>query len=345
MARGADPRQHRRGGQLRAARIPRRPGARAVGIANGCSKGATTPKGSWRSGSTRWSAARPAPCIARDIGVADHIRLGKQARDDGAHDSDNMLGDVMEALLGANFLDAGFDADARPRPAAVGRSGRGPRAAVPSIPRARCRNGPRATAASRPNTSWSTARAPITAPLHRAGESPQRRRGRRARRRASRTPKPRRQKHSWSDSDDGYPHPAVRLRRGDRRAQRGQVHPGQRARRPEGRDRLRQGADHPRPAAGHRAGQGRVAETQMVLVDTPGIFAPHRRLDRAMVSAAWEGAEAADAVLLVVDPVKQRRHELEPLLEALARGPSARSWCSTRSISPRRNRCWSWRRN
>ncbi len=62
-------------------------------------------------------------------------------------------------------------------------------------------------------------------------------------------------------------------------------------------------------------------ETQMVLVDTPGIFAPRRRLDRAMVSAAWEGAEAADAVLLMVDPIKQRRHELEPLLEALAKRP------------------------
>lgn len=48
-------------------------------------------------------------CCARDIGVPDHVRLGKQARDDGAGDSDNVLGDVMEALLGANFLDAGFD--------------------------------------------------------------------------------------------------------------------------------------------------------------------------------------------------------------------------------------------
>jgi GTP-binding protein Era len=61
--------------------------------------------------------------------------------------------------------------------------------------------------------------------------------------------------------------------------------------------------------------------TQMILVDTPGIFAPKRRLDRAMVSAAWEGAEAADAVLLLVDPIKQRRHELEPLLEALSGRP------------------------
>ncbi|AWW74501.1 GTPase Era [Erythrobacter sp. KY5] len=60
---------------------------------------------------------------------------------------------------------------------------------------------------------------------------------------------------------------------------------------------------------------------QMILVDTPGIFAPKRRLDRAMVSAAWEGAESADAVLLIVDPIKQRRHELEPLLEALEQRP------------------------
>ncbi len=58
-------------------------------------------------------------------------------------------------------------------------------------------------------------------------------------------------------------------------------------------------------------------EVQIILADTPGIFAPKRRLDRAMVQAAWEGAHAADAIVLVVDPVKQRRHELEPLLEAL----------------------------
>lgn len=60
---------------------------------------------------------------------------------------------------------------------------------------------------------------------------------------------------------------------------------------------------------------------QMILVDTPGIFAPRRKLDRAMVSAAWEGAQAADAVLLMVDPIKQRRHELQPLLEALEKRP------------------------
>ena len=62
-------------------------------------------------------------------------------------------------------------------------------------------------------------------------------------------------------------------------------------------------------------------ETQIILADTPGIFAPKRRLDRAMVSAAWEGTVAADAVMLVVDPIKQRRHELEPLLEVLKDRP------------------------
>jgi GTP-binding protein Era len=40
---------------------------------------------------------------------------------------------------------------------------------------------------------------------------------------------------------------------------------------------------------------------QILLLDTPGIFAPKRRLDRAMVAAAWSGAEDADFLLLIVD--------------------------------------------
>lgn len=42
-------------------------------------------------------------------------------------------------------------------------------------------------------------------------------------------------------------------------------------------------------------------EAQLLLVDTPGIFEPRRRLDRAMVAAAWNGAEGADVIALVVD--------------------------------------------
>ncbi|WP_271077631.1 ribonuclease III [Aurantiacibacter sp. MUD61] len=45
---------------------------------------------------------------AREIGVSDHVIMGKQAREDGAQNSDNVLGDIMEALLGASFLENGF---------------------------------------------------------------------------------------------------------------------------------------------------------------------------------------------------------------------------------------------
>ncbi|MGF7204010.1 ribonuclease-3 [Sphingobium olei] len=47
--------------------------------------------------------------IARAAGVPTHMVLGKQARDDGAADSDNVLGDVMEALIGALYLEGGLD--------------------------------------------------------------------------------------------------------------------------------------------------------------------------------------------------------------------------------------------
>ncbi len=48
--------------------------------------------------------------VARAIGLGAHMQLGKQARDDGGQDSDNILGDVMEALIGASFVTQGFDA-------------------------------------------------------------------------------------------------------------------------------------------------------------------------------------------------------------------------------------------
>lgn len=45
-------------------------------------------------------------------------------------------------------------------------------------------------------------------------------------------------------------------------------------------------------------------DAQIVLVDTPGIFRPRRRLDRAMVAAAWAGAGEADHILLMIDAVR-----------------------------------------
>ncbi|MDP3907477.1 GTPase Era [Novosphingobium sp.] len=62
-------------------------------------------------------------------------------------------------------------------------------------------------------------------------------------------------------------------------------------------------------------------ETQIILADTPGLFEPKRRLDRAMVSAAWEGAQEADAILLVVDGRKKKLAYLEPILASLKGRP------------------------
>lgn len=57
---------------------------------------------------------------------------------------------------------------------------------------------------------------------------------------------------------------------------------------------------------------------QLLLVDTPGIFRPRRRLDRAMVQAAWEGAEDADVILLVVDARTGMAESVEAIVEGLA---------------------------
>lgn len=58
--------------------------------------------------------------------------------------------------------------------------------------------------------------------------------------------------------------------------------------------------------------------TQIVFVDTPGIFAPRRRLDRAMVAAAWSGAEDADETLLLVDAVRGVDRDTRRILDRLA---------------------------
>ncbi len=59
-------------------------------------------------------------------------------------------------------------------------------------------------------------------------------------------------------------------------------------------------------------------QAQIVFVDTPGIFAPRRRLDRAMISAAWSGAGDVDLVALLVDARKGLTAEVTAILEALA---------------------------
>lgn len=60
-------------------------------------------------------------------------------------------------------------------------------------------------------------------------------------------------------------------------------------------------------------------ESQLVLVDTPGIFTPRRRLDRAMVAAAWGGAKDADVALLIVDARAGLTDPLRAIIERLSK--------------------------
>lgn len=59
-------------------------------------------------------------------------------------------------------------------------------------------------------------------------------------------------------------------------------------------------------------------DAQIVLVDTPGIFKPRRRLDKAMVTTAWGGARDADIVLVLIDAERGLRGDAETMLEYLA---------------------------
>ncbi|MCU0890980.1 MAG: GTPase Era [Sandarakinorhabdus sp.] len=58
-------------------------------------------------------------------------------------------------------------------------------------------------------------------------------------------------------------------------------------------------------------------QAQLILVDTPGIFQPRRRLDRAMVKAAWDGAGEADVISLVVDAKAGLKGEVPAIIEGL----------------------------
>src|SRR5229473_83210 len=60
-----------------------------------------------------------------------------------------------------------------------------------------------------------------------------------------------------------------------------------------------------------------VGSAQLVLVDTPGIFAPRRRLDRAMVAAAWAGMADADRTVLLVDAARPDDPDTRQIIDRL----------------------------
>ncbi len=66
-------------------------------------------------------------------------------------------------------------------------------------------------------------------------------------------------------------------------------------------------------------------DAQIILVDTPGIFAAQRRLDRAMVAAAWDGASDADLITLIVDGRAGAGPKVEKIVEGLKNRPE-RKW-------------------
>ena len=88
---------------------------------------------------------------------------------------------------------------------------------------------------------------------------------------------------------------------------------------------------------------------QLVFVDTPGLFRPRRRLDRAMVKAAWGGAADADVVVLLIEAHRGLTEGVRAILDGIAdqlprrprrwRSPSTRSTgCRPRSCSRSRRR-------
>ncbi len=64
-------------------------------------------------------------------------------------------------------------------------------------------------------------------------------------------------------------------------------------------------------------GIGMLNETQLVFIDTPGIFEPKRRLDRAMVNAAWKGSADAETTVLMIDAKKGVDDDVERILKGL----------------------------
>ena len=70
---------------------------------------------------------------------------------------------------------------------------------------------------------------------------------------------------------------------------------------------------------------------QIIFVDTPGIFAPRRRLDRAMVTSAWGGAGDADVVALLVDAKRGIDEETSAILDKLTSVSRRRSAARSRS--------------
>ena len=157
------------------------------------------PEGKLSQAAQRPRLARaPAPRSPASSSSASQMRLGKQARDDGAFESDNVLGDMVEALIGALWLDAGLRGGEGLHPRRLGATASTAATTRPSIPNRRFRNGRRRTTASRRSTRWSAA--PARSMRRPSSCGSRSRASARPRRRASpsRRPRPRRRRRCWT---------------------------------------------------------------------------------------------------------------------------------------------------
>ncbi len=327
------------GARLRAARIPRRPGARPgdrrwLYQHNGGSEGELAQRLN--------ALVSRAACAASPATSACPTISGSASRraTTAAQDSDNILGDVMEALLGASFLEAGFDATRDVVRAIWGEMSGARRARQASQERAAGMGRRQPPQAARIRAGRPLRPRP-RAQFHRAGHGHECRRGRsHGQQQAGRRNRRRRSLHGeirMSESEPtrcgvvaviGAPNAGkstlVNALVGQKVAITCAKAQTTRARLM-GIALARRSADHPRRYAGHLRAQppARPGDGQRRV---------GRRAGGRRDPAGGRSGQAAPP-------------RAEPLLEALARtGPNARCWCSTRSTRRRRSRCSTWPR-
>ena len=252
--------------------------------------------------------------VGRALDLPRIIRLGKQAREDHANLSDNVVGDVVEALIGAMFLDGGIER-AEPSSAPIGRVPRRP-AAAPVHPKSALQE----LAAERkyPASALRDAvplRPASCAALQGQGQPWAPRRGRGRRRFQAGSGNRRRCRAAGEDSMTRCGLVAVLGAPNAGKSTLVNALVGQK---------VAIVSPKAQTTRARLMGIAIEGEAQILLVDTPGIFAPNRRLDRAMVKAAWEGADDADRVVLVIDAAAKVGAKVEQIIEGVEAPPEPR---------------------
>ena len=348
---GADARERQRAREdrargQRAARVPRRPRARAChrrDAERGLSRGQRGRAGA--PSTIAWSAARPAPRSAASSDSGTFLMLSDSEAESGGRDKETILADAVRGGARRHLSRGGLRQGARRRAPTVGAPARAAPARPPPMPSRRCRNGRRARASALPHYVEVDRKGPDHAPLFTSevrikGTQPARGEGasKRAAEQAAATRASRRAKASWkrapmaetaSDPKPKMPGRAAASSPSSARRTPASRRSSTRWSAP----RSRSSSARCRRRACRCAASPSRAQSQLVFIDTPGIFAPKRRLDRAMVEAAWGGAGDADIVVLIVDAAKGRRRGRRSAFSTSSRSRriAPRCWCSTRS--------------